>query len=303
MLDAFPEAEAVIIGSDNLHHYGMFAEAVRRHLHIYMMKVISMDEEECRQMLRLEQGYDRQIAVELELHFSPQFCYARDVIASGRLGQIESVYLTNVSQSPCHYFPNWGDPGLSYGKVVPLRPGDRTCRGGAITDNPHPYDLVRWLFGREFRTVRAVSAPNQRAGLAVEDHAAMTGSLDDGTSVFINPSYSNLEEAVASRRLLWPKSLECNLKISGSEGYFACDYFDRHAYIVGHNFVSPDRLIVDGTPRVGSDPGASLMGSFVQAIFGLRQRPETGLAESYQAVRVMNAMYQSIYEDREISLD
>lgn len=302
MLDAFPEAEAVIIGSDNLHHFSMFTEAIRRNLHVYMMKVISMDETECQQMLKLAQNYDRQIAVELELHFSPQFRYARDLIASGRLGRIESVYLTNVSQSPCHYFPNWGDPLLSYGKVVPLRAGSRTCRGGAITDHPHPYDLIRWLFGHEFRNVRAISAPNQRDGLAVEDHAAMIGTLDDGTTILVNPSYSNLEEAVPSRRLLWPKSLECNLKITGSEGYFACDYFDRHAYIVGRNFSSPNRLIVDGTPRAGADPADSLMGSFVQAITGQRQRPETGLAEGYQAVRVMNAMYRSIAEEQEIFL-
>jgi hypothetical protein len=84
--------------------------------------------------------------------------------------------------------------------------------------------------------------------LEVEDHAAVTGELDNGVRYFINPSYSNLEEKVACRRLLWPKSLECNLKITGTRGYFVCDYFDRHAYVVGNNCASPDRLIVDSAP-------------------------------------------------------
>ena len=165
------------------------------------------------------------------------------------------------------------------------------------------FDLIRWITGREFRTVSAVSARNQRAHLAVEDHAAITGELDDGVKYFINPSYSNLEEKVPTRRLLWPKSLECNLKLTGTKGYFSCDFFDRHIYIVGNRYVSPDRLIVDGTPRLPGDPADSLIGSFVAAIAGERKRPETTLEDSYAAIRVMNAAYESIRLEREITLE
>lgn len=303
MFEAHPEADAVMIGSDNIDHFEMFKAAVSRKLHIYMMKVISMDEDECREMIAIGRNYDRVIQCELELHFNPQFAYARKLFRSGALGKLKSVYLTNISQSPCNYFPNWGDPVLSYGRRVPLRPGSETCRGGAITDHPHPFDLIRWITGREFRTVSAVSARNQRAHLAVEDHAAITGELDDGVKYFINPSYSNLEEKVPTRRLLWPKSLECNLKLTGTKGYFSCDFFDRHVYIVGNRYVSPDRLIVDGTPRLPGDPADSLIGSFVAAIAGERKRPETTLEDSYAAIRVMNAAYESIRLEREITLE
>ena len=303
MFAAHPEAEAVMIGSDNIDHFAMFKEAVKRKLHIYMMKVISMDEGECREMVEIGNRYDRVVQCELELHFNPQFALARKLVQSGAFGEIKSVYLTNISQSPCNYFPNWGDPVLSYGKKVAIRPGADYYRGGAITDHPHPYDLIRWIFGREFRTVSAMSAPNQRAHLAVEDHAAITGELDNGIKYFINPSYSNLEEKVATRRLLWPKSLECNLKITGTKGYFAADYFDRHVYIVGNNYVSPDRLIVDGTPRLANLPDDSLIGSFIATIAGRRARPETTLADSYAAVRVMNAAYDSISTGKVILLE
>ncbi len=302
MFDKHPEAEAVMIGSDNIDHYEMFLAAVEKKLHIFMMKVISMDENECREMIKVGNNYDRIIQCELELHFNPQFQYARKLVQSGELGEIKSIYLTNVSQSPCNYFPNWGDPVLSYGKKIPIRPGTTVFRGGAITDHPHPYDLMRWLTGREFKTVKAVSARNQRAHLQVEDHAAITGELDNGVKYFINPSYSNLEEEVPTRRLLWPKSLECNLKITGSKGYFACDYFDRHTYIVGKNHVSPDRLIVEGTSRVYSDPDQSLIGSFVATIQDRRQRPETTLEDDFAAIRVMNAAYDSIYREETIEL-
>ena len=302
MFTAHPEAEAVIIGSDNKHHFKIFKEAIKRRLHIYSMKVVSMNEAECEEMLRLTRDYDKVIQVELELHFSPQFQYAKKLVEQGRLGKIESIYLTNISQSPINYFPDWGNPELSYGKTVPMKPGSGICRGGGLTDHPHPFDLIRWITGCEFKKVFAVNAKNQRDHLRVEDHVAITGELDDGTKIFINPSYSNLEEKVPTRRLLWPKSLECNLKITGTKGYYAADYFDKHVYVVGKNHVSPDRLIVDGTGRVKLDENDSMMGCFYECVRGLREKPESTLEDGVAAVRVMNAAYESIYHNKVVEI-
>lgn len=297
MLDAHPEADAVQIGSDNKYHFGMFKEAMARGLHIYSTKVPTMDAEEGAELLKLSADYPKTIQVELELHFNLQFRYARELVRSGRLGRIQSVYLTNISQSPCNYFPNWGDPELSYGRIVPIRPGADYFRGGALTDHPHPFDLIRWITGLEFREVYGMSARNQRGHLKVEDHAAITGKLDGGVPFFINPSYSNLEERVPARRLLWPKSLECNLKITGDKGYYAADYFDKPLYVVGKNYASPDRLIVDMAPRPKLNPDDSLAGSFAACVRGERSAPESSLEDGLNAVKVMNAAYDSIYGD------
>jgi len=302
MFDAHPNAEAVIIGSDNKHHFEMFKEAVKRKLHIYSMKVVSMNEDECEEMLQLAKKYDKVIQVELELHFSSQFRYAKKLIEEGTLGEIESIYLTNISQSPINYSLDWGDPELSYGKTIPMKPGAKICRGGGLTDHPHPFDLIRWITGCEFKKVFAVSAKNQRDHLRVEDHIAITGELDDGTKVFINPSYSHLEEKVPTRRLLWPKSLECNLKITGSEGYYAADYFDKHIYVVGNNHVSPDRLIVDGAGRTKLDDNDNMMGCFAACIRGERDKPETTLEDGVAAVKVMNAAYESVYQNKVVEI-
>ena len=112
-----------------------------------------------------------------------------------------------------------------------------------------------------------------------------------------------MEEKCQERRLLWPKSLECNLKLTGTRGYISADFFDRHTLEVGNNVPSPDRLIVNGVPGLPIDPDDSLMGSFVATIEGRRERAETGLRESYEAVRVMNAAYDSIEQNREITLE
>lgn len=179
------------------------------------------------------------IQCELELHFNPQFAYARKLFRSGALGKLKSVYLTNISQSPCNYFPNWGDPVLSYGRRVPLRPGSETCRGGAITDHPHPFDLIRWITGREFRTVSCGFGPEPARpprGRGSRRHHRRTGRWREvfHQSLLLQSGGEGADPAV-----LWPKSLECNLKLTGTKGYFSCDFFDRHIYIIGNRYVSP----------------------------------------------------------------
>ena len=302
MIDRHPEAEAIIIGTDNPEHIHVFRYAVQKHLHIYMMKVISTSEAECREMLEMEKTYDRVIQVELELHFSPQFRDARELVQSGRLGKLRSIYVSNISQSPCNYFPNWGTPELSWGERIPVRPGSKTCRGGGLTDHPHPIDMVRWVTGHEFATVHAVCARNQRDYLEVEDNIILCGELDDGTKYMINPSYAHLEEHVPVRRLLWPKALECNLKLNGEKGFYTCDYNTHPLYVVGKGHASPDRLMLDGCPGYPGVNGRGMFDLFCDCINGKLDKPEVTLDNSYQAVRVMNAAYESAYSGKTVRL-
>lgn len=301
MLDVHPQVDCMQIGGNNIEHFDMFTEAIDRNMNIYSPKVPTMNEDEGQKLLQMTKNYSKVIQVELELHFSPQYKYARKLVQEQKLGQLSSIYLSNVSQSPCHCFPNWGDPELSYGNKVPIRPGSKVYRGGGLTDHPHPFDLIRWITGREFKTVYAMSARNQRENLKVEDHIAITGLLDDGTEYFINPSYSNLEEPVPTRRLYWPKSLECNLKLTGKKGYYTTDFFQKSLYVLGKNHQSPNRLIVDLQSRYNLSAD-TLEGCFRDCVLGKRDTPESTLSDALTAVKVMNAVYESVYHDKEIYL-
>lgn len=292
MFDKHPEAEAVMSGSDNLHHFEIMKEAMLRKKHIYSMKVISMNEDECREIIALKNKFKTVFQVELEVHFQQQYNYIRKMVREEKIGKLKSIYISNISHSPICYFPNWGDPVLSYGRKVPIRPGSKICRGGAITDHPHPFDLVHWITGHEIKKVFAVSGRNQRDYLKVEDHAAITGELDNGVKFFINPSYSHIEEKLDIRRLYWPKSLEVSVKVTGSKAYVAADWYDKHIYILGNNYVSPNRLMVGGTERTPY-AAQSLLMSFALAVRGKR-KVESSAEDGFRAVRAMNAAYESI---------
>jgi predicted dehydrogenase len=178
MLDEKPEAEAVLIGADNIHHCEIMREVIKRGKHIYSMKVLSMDEGECREIIDGCRKKSLLLQVELELHFNPQYAHLRSVVQNDGLGELESIYITNVSQCPGCYFSNWIDPVLSYNRRVPLRQGSEVCRGGALTDHPHPFYLMYWITGSEIKRIFAMSGRNQRDWMIVEDHIAITGQLE-----------------------------------------------------------------------------------------------------------------------------
>lgn len=299
MLDCHADAEAILVGSDNAHHMEMYREAFARGLHIYSMKVPTMCAEEGTELAELQERSGRVFHVELELRYLPQFKKARELLRGGRLGEVRAILLSNVSQSPICYFPNWGVPELSYGRRAPLTPGAKRFRGGALTDHPHPFDLIRWMTGLEFAEVTALSSRNQREYLEVEDHLVLTGRLTDGTAVMVNPSYSNLEERSETRRLLWPKSLECHLKLFGEGGCYYADYFDHPVLVMGEGHASPNRLIVEGTPSARrKDP---MLVRFAQQVRGAARGDEDAtLADGLAAVKVMNAAYESLYHGKTV---
>jgi predicted dehydrogenase len=297
MLDRHSCAEAILVGTDNAHHLPVYREAFARGLHIFSMKVITMLPEEAAELVELKAKSEVVFHVELELRHRPQFQKARELIRTGALGKIQSISLSNISQSPICYYPNWGVPELSYGRRVPLTPGARVFRGGALTDHPHPFDLIRWMTGLEFAEVTAFSSRNQREYLEVEDHLVLTGRLEDGTAVLVNPSYSHLEERATTRRLRWPKSLECTLKVFGEKGCYYADYFDHPVLVMGENHVSPDRLIVEGVPE--ARPGLSMLQHFVHDVRGLGRGEQVAtFDDGLAAVRVMNAAYESLFHGR-----
>lgn len=312
MLEKHRHVEAVLVGSDNFHHHEQTMAAAAMGKHVYSMKVLSMDEKQGAEMIAACKKAKVVLQVELELHFNAQFRRLRERILSGALGNIKSLYLSNISQSPITYYPNWGDPVLSYGKVAPLRPGETICRGGALTDHPHPFDLARWLTGKEFKRVYAVSGVNMRPQLKVEDHVAITGELEGGTKVFINPSYAHLEEQADTRILKWPKSLEVLTKVFGSKGVASADFWHKPAYLMAEGWPSPNRLIVDAAPRLASGflPQKPVAKKFISETrfgsFFLATRGERGVetdgVDGLAAVRVMNACYESIYSGRSVNL-
>ena len=290
MFEKHPDIEAVVIASANDQHLREMKLCAERGVHILSMKIPSFDPKEYDEMIELVDKAGIVCQVELEMHYNPVVKRLQEIIASGRLGKLLSIQMTNITLSPVWAFPWQGVPEASYGTRVPLKDGDKRFRGGALCDHPHIFDLIRWLTGSDFDYVFSQVAPNIRPELEVEDMILASGKMKDGTAFLFDPSWSRMEERIAVPAPGWevfPKRMEVNVTITGEKGTVMCDCFGPNVY---HNGAPNDRYTVQYTYF---DEWIGLIDEFVDCIRNHKQ-PKINLKWHRQTIDCMNACYESV---------
>ena len=290
MFEKHPDIEAVVIASANDQHLKEMKLCAERGIHILSMKIPSFSPSEYDEMIELVDKAGIVCQVELEMHYNPVVKRLQEIIASGRLGTLLSIQMTNITLSPVWAFPWQGVPEASYGKRVPLKDGDKRFRGGALCDHPHIFDLIRWLTGSDFDYVFSQVAPNIRPELEVEDMILASGKMKDGTAFLFDPSWSRMEERIAVPAPGWevfPKRMEVNVTITGEKGTVMCDCFGPNVY---HNGAPNDRYTVQYTYF---DEWIGLIDEFVDCIRNHKQ-PKINLKWHRQTIDCMNACYESV---------
>jgi len=290
MFDRHPDIEAVVLASANHRHLEQVQACAERGIHILSMKIPTFDMAEYDRMIELVDRAGVVCQIELELHYNPVVHRVMKLLGEGTIGRIRAIAATNITLSPVWAFPWQGVPEESYGRRVPLAVGDPRCRGGALCDHPHIFDLVRWLTGSDFACIHAEVAPNIRTDLEVEDLLLVTGKLADGTTVMLDPSWSRLEERLTVPGPGWevfPKRMEVNLALHGERGTLLADCFGPNVY---HNGAPRDRYTVQYTYF---DEWIGLVDEFVDCVRNRRQ-PKINLRWHRRTIEVMNACYESV---------
>ena len=226
MLDAHPEIEAAVLASENSEHLRQMKLCAERGIHILSMKIPTFDMDEYDEMIRLCEERHVVCQVELELHYNPVVARMKELVESGKIGNLLSFKATNTTLSPVWAFPWQGVPEKSYGKRVSLKDGDPRFRGGALCDHPHIFDLIRHVTGSEFESLYASAAPNIRPDIEEEDMLNIVGRMKNGVIFSLDPSWSNMEERLKVPGPGWevaPKRMEVNLILCGSKGTLMTD--------------------------------------------------------------------------------
>ena len=291
MFTAHPDIEAVVIASANNRHLEQMRACADRGIHILSMKIPTFDPDEYDEMTRFVQAKGIVCQVELELHYNPVVARLKEMVLEKQaMGPISTFNATNITLSPVWAFPWQGIPEDSYGKRVPLRPGDHRFRGGCLSDHPHVFDLIRWFTNSDFEFLYAEVGPNIRPDLQVEDTMLVTGKMKNGTSFLFDPSWSRLEERLEIPGPGWeihPKRMEVNVSISGEQGVLLADCFGPNVY---HNGAPNDRYTVQYTYF---DEWIGLMEEFATCIRN-RTAPQINLEWHRKTIQAMNACYESV---------
>lgn len=297
MLQAHPEIEGVILASENDKHMEEMEICCKYHKDMLSMKIPSFDLEEYDRMIQMVKEADVICQVELELHYNPTVRRVLELVQSEAIGKIISFNATNITLSPVWAFPWQGIPEKSYGKRIRLRENDGRFRGGALSDHPHIFDLVRWVSNSDFRYVFADVANNIR-DIPEEDVLYVTGEMQNGVKFLLDPSWTRLEEKLKRPGPGWevfPKRMEVNFSIVGEAGVIQADAFGPNVY---YNGGPNNRYTVQYTYF---DEWIGMMDEFHDCVL-FHKQPKINLEWHRKSIEAMVRCYDSIQYGKPILL-
>lgn len=195
------------------------------------------------------------VAVGYNLRFMPAAMTVKDVIDSGSLGRISTVF-SEVGQ----YLPDWR-PDADYRKGVSAQ---KSLGGGALLELSHELDYLNWLFG-SFSEVSSVMGSSKILDIDVEETVDALLTNQSGTIFhlhldFLQRSPTRSLKAVGEKgTLIWNLlSNEVMLQSSGatSEVIFSDRDYDRNEMYVEQlrAFVA----FANGDGKIGTTLGSSI---------------------------------------------
>ena len=302
LLDAHPEVEAVVIAGPNYQNLERVRLCAKRGLHMYMMKVPTMQMDEYDEMQRIVKDAGVIMQVELQMRFIAMTKRLKTLLDAGTIGKVISIHATNMTHCIASWFTWVGDGIGSYGKDVPIRPGEKLLRGGALTDHPHIFDMMRFLTDSEYEYVYADCAPNLRNDMQVEDMVFILGRMKNGVMVSLDPSYSRMENPMTPLGPLgagweqYPRRVEVNYTVTGEKGVILVDCYNSGMYHTANPNHSYTMM-----PSHEDYHFERMMEDFYLCIRE-GKKPVVTLEGHRQTIEVMNACYESISRQEPVYL-
>ncbi len=271
--------DVVCVNSINACHAEHAVAAARAGRHVVVEKPLAVSLEEGRAIVEACREAGVGLAYAEELCFVPKFVRAREILASGALG--DPLYVTQREAHAGPYSP-WFFRREEAGGGVLM---DMAC---------HSVECVRWLLGKP--AVREVSARLGRTLHAerteLEDHAVLQLRFEGGVEATLEASWA-LQGGMQSRLEIWGTRgyLDVDLLHGTGMRVFAPDPVEDES--PGWQAVHPDALAENGYPQE--------LAHFLQAFRDGRSPEESG-DDGLAVLEVLYAAYASAREGRVVEL-
>ncbi len=184
------KVDAVLVAVPHYLHPPMAIEALKNHLHVLVEKPAGVYTRQVREMNRAAERSDRVFGIMFNQRTNPLYRKAKDLVASGKLGEIKRTnwIITDWSRTQSYY--DSGDWRATW-----------AGEGGGVLMNqsPHQLDLWQWICGMPKR-VRAFCNVGKFHDIEVEDDVTAYVEYENGaTGVFI----TSAGVAVLQRKRRW----------------------------------------------------------------------------------------------------
>jgi predicted dehydrogenase len=182
------EVDAVLIATPHYGHTTIGIDALRQGLHVLVEKPISAHKADCQRLIAAHKNKKQVFAAMFQMRTDPHYKKVRELIASGRLGELMRVtwIATDWFRSEAYYaMGSWRATWAGEG-------------GGLLLNQcPHNLDMLQWLCGMP-KKIRAFCAIGKRHHIEVEDEVTAYFEYANGaTGTFI----ATTGEAPGSSRL------------------------------------------------------------------------------------------------------
>jgi predicted dehydrogenase len=169
--------DAVLISVPTALHFGVAKMAAESGKAFYLEKPIAVTAAEARELCALVESCGAVAAVGFNRRAHPLFSRARELIASGAVGEVHAVQTIFSEPTPKDGIPEWKSA--------------RSTGGGVLLDlASHHIDLIRWLLSEEIREVTATTASQETE----DDRATVSMLLTSGARA---QSFFSLRSAYA----------------------------------------------------------------------------------------------------------
>ncbi len=289
-LVARPDIDAIVISTPHATHHKEAMLALAAGKHLLIEKPMATKVGDCDEMLAAAKERGLVIAVGYTLRFRVNLPKAREIVASGALGKVQSMHFSMIRQ-----LANVGNFGGNKTGWV----NQPEAIGFVIDGLPHGVDAMRWITGAEPVRVAGFSR-TYTPERAIEDTTV-------GIIEFSNGAICSVHTTQASHGD-YPGEM-ARVSIIGSKGSLDIDGFgamhmtDREK---GWRLVSTQPVVAPDDPEAAFKEGRmrayyDQIQSFIDGIHGKPMRGATG-KEGRDGLATCLAMLTSTRENRFVSL-
>ena len=172
--------DAVSICTPPSLHKEMTVASLRQGYHVLLEKPIAVSLDECDAMIEAADSAQRILMMAHNQRFRMQHIIAKEILETGRLGQIRRVHAVFAHGGPERWSPNqkwYFDPQRAgYGVLIDL--------------GYHKIDLLRWLLEQEVTDIRAFTATFEKPTSA-DDTVVAILQFDRGTLATLQASWAH----------------------------------------------------------------------------------------------------------------
>lgn len=196
LLGAGLAIDVISICTPNGLHASMALQAIESGHHVVIEKPMALTLADAEKVVYTSLRYRKQVFCVMQNRYSPPSVWIKEMVESGRLGEIYMVQLNCYWNRDARYYKTGGWHG------------DEQLDGGTLfTQFSHFIDIMYWLFG---------DICNIQARFADFNHADLTAFEDSGfiNFSFVNGGMGSLNYSTS----IWDRNMESSLQIIAENG-------------------------------------------------------------------------------------